>query len=265
MLYKVKPIDLVFDQYGEGGPPMVIVHGLFGYRRNWSGIARKLSDNFSVTLPDLRNHGASPQSTPMDIPHLAADLSWLLERQGINSAIFVGHSLGGKAAMWLALTEPEKVRGFIAVDIAPVTYTHDFDEIFDALRSLDLNNVKNRKDADAQLSRHISHAGLRQFLLQNLIYADHKYAWRVDLDILHQAMPELLSFPTSGTFEPYTGPAMFIRAENSKYLLPEHNSVISALFPNAHVELIENAGHWVNVDQPERVLELLRDFLGQCS
>ena len=260
----MKPIDLAFDRYGESGPPVVIVHGLFGSRRNWGGIARKLSDSFSVILPDLRNHGASPHSTPMDIPHLAADLSWLLEQQGLDSAVFIGHSLGGKAAMWLALTEPEKVQGFIAVDIAPVTYTHEFDEIFDALRCLDLNNVKNRQEADAQLARRISHAGLRQFLLQNVIYANDKYAWRVDLDILHQAMPELLSFPTNDTVEPYAGSAMFIRAENSKYLLPEHNPAINALFPNAHVELVENAGHWVNVDQPEQVLGLVRDFIEQC-
>ncbi len=254
------PLELAFDRYGDDGLPLIILHGLFGARRNWNAIGRKLSTCYSVYLLDLRNHGASPHSTSMDIPHLAADLQYFLDQHGIDKALFLGHSLGGKAAMWLALTKPESVIGFIAVDIAPVSYAHNFDEIYDALRSLDLASLVSRQDADEKLSRSISHPGLRQFLLQNLTVGQKGYVWRLDLDILQTATPDLLSFPATDNIEPYAGPAFLLRAENSKYVLPEHGQEIKQLFPCADVVLLENSGHWVNVDQPDRVLELIRSF-----
>ena len=253
------PVDLAFDRYGDG-PPLIILHGLFGARRNWNAIGRKLAASYSVYLLDLRNHGASPQSTQMDIPHLAADVQYFLDQHRIDRAVFLGHSLGGKAVMWLALTEPQSVRGFIAVDIAPVSYKHNFNDIYEALRSFDLVGLVSRQDADKKLSRAISHSGLRQFLLQNLTVGEKGYRWRLDLDILQTATPDLLSFPATENIEPYTGSALFLRAEKSKYLLPEYRPRIDQLFPRADVILLENAGHWVNVDQPERVLALIRNF-----
>lgn len=254
------PLDLAYDHYGDTGTAFVIAHGLFGSKRNWNAIGRKLAEDFSVYLLDLRNHGASPHSSRMDIPHLAADFRFFLDRQCIESAVFLGHSLGGKAAMWLALTEPDRVKGLIAADIAPVAYTHNFDEIYDAMCGLQLASVISRQDADEKLSHSIAHPGLRQFLLQNLTTGEQGYGWRVDLDILRNATPKLLSFPPVGSIKPYPGPVLFLRAENSSYLLPEHGATINRVFPQNEVELVENAGHWLNTDQPERILALLRRF-----
>lgn len=260
------PVDLAYDQFGgEGTAALVIVHGLFGSKRNWNAIGRKLAEDFSVYLLDLRNHGASPRSRQMDIPHLALDLRCFLDKQCIDTAVFLGHSLGGKAAMWLALTEPDRVKGLIAADIAPVAYTHNFDDIYDAMCGLQLASVISRQDADEKLSRRISHLGLRQFLLQNLTMGEQGYVWRIDLDILRKATAKLLSFPPATSVESYLGPALFLRAESSSYLMPEHGPVINRLFPHNEVKLVENAGHWLNVDQPEQILALVRSFVDHAQ
>ncbi|MGH8551641.1 MAG: alpha/beta fold hydrolase, partial [Methylococcales bacterium] len=184
----MRTIDLSCESFGDKGPALLILHGLFGAGRNWTSIARKLAEHHRVLLPDLRNHGASGHSPDMDYPHLAADLLRLLDTRRIDSAAVIGHSMGGKAAMWLALTEATRVSQLIAVDIAPVHYDHNFDQILSGMRSLPLAEIKSRGQADEWLSKSIPEPGLRQFLLQNLVFEKGRYRWRIDLEIFQRAV-----------------------------------------------------------------------------
>lgn len=257
----MRTIELVFESFGKGGPALLILHGLFGSGRNWNHIARKLSVYHRVLVPDLRNHGRSGHSPEMDYPHLAADLVRFLNSRGIDRATVVGHSMGGKAAMWLALTEPSRVGGLVAVDIAPVRYEHSFDPILSGLNSVPLAQVRSRGEADEWLSKSIPESGLRQFLLQNLVFEDGRYRWRIDLEIIRGAMPVLLDFPRVEGLRPYEGEALFIGGSSSRYILTEYTEAITRICPDARIEIIRDAGHWVQVDQPERFLGVLETFL----
>lgn len=254
-------IDLAFQSFGSEGSPLIILHGLFGAGRNWHSFARKLTEHHRVFLPDLRNHGASEHSPSMDYPLLSADLLRFLDQQQIESAAVIGHSMGGKVAMWLALTEPERVSQLIAVDIAPVKYNHNFNEILSALRSLPLVTIQSRRQADDWLSKSIRKSTLRQFLLQNLVSENGGYRWRIDLEAIHQAIPDLLDFPPLKGRLPYRGEALFIGGSRSRYVVTGYSEAISQVVSNARIEIIQDAGHWVQVDQPEIFLKMVGEFL----
>ncbi|MGR9107068.1 MAG: alpha/beta fold hydrolase [Gammaproteobacteria bacterium] len=258
-------IELTFETFGSEGQDLLILHGLFGSGRNWTGLGRDLSTRYRVLLPDLRNHGLSGHSADMDYPHLAADLVRLLDARGIESASVIGHSMGGKVAMWLALTEPARVTRLVAVDIAPVHYSHNFDDILSAMGSLPLCELKSRAQADEWLSASIPENGLRQFLLQNLVSRNGSYSWRIDLDIIRQAIPALLDFPSSAGLPAYPGEALFIGGSRSRYLLTEYVETIMRICPHARIEIVQDAGHWVQVDQRERFLDLVEGFLSKGS
>ncbi|MGH8550743.1 MAG: alpha/beta fold hydrolase [Methylococcales bacterium] len=257
----MKAIDLAFQSFGAEGPALLILHGVFGSGRNWTGIARKLAEHHRVLVPDLRNHGASGHSPDMDYPHLAADLVRLLDSRRIDSATVIGHSMGGKAAMWLALTEAARVDRLVAVDIAPVRYDHNFDPILSAMRALPLAEIRSRGQAGDWLSRFIPESGLREFLLQNLVPENGRYRWRIDLEIIQRAMPDLLDFPRPETLPPYPGDALFIGGSRSRTMLTEHTGAITRICPSARIEMIQDAGHWVQVDQPEQFLRSVEPFL----
>lgn len=257
----MKAIDLAFESFGSEGPALLILHGLFGSGRNWTSMARKLAEHYRVLLPDLRNHGASGHSPDMDYPHLAADLVRLLDSRRIDSAAVIGHSMGGKAAMWLALTEAARVDRLVAVDIAPLRYEHNFDPILSAMRSLPLAEIRSRGQADDWLSKFIPESGLRQFLLQNLVSENGRYRWRIDLEIIQRAIPVLLDFPPPDALRPYPGDALFIGGSRSRYILTEYTGAITRICPNARIAMIQDAGHWVQVDQPEQFFRSVDTFL----
>lgn len=240
---------------------MTILHGLFGAGRNWNAIARRLAEQARVLLPDLRNHGASPHAEPMTYPAMATDVGALLDRQGIERSDMIGHSMGGKAAMYLALTEPQRVDRLVVVDIAPVRYDHSFQGLIRILRQLPLAHMTGRAAADEWLARQIPEAALRQFLLQNLVRRGDRYLWRINLDAIEQAMPELIGFPDVHGLRPFFGPALFIAGERSTYVLPEHNTAIERLFPQAAIERLPGAGHWLHSEQPEQFLSIVQRFL----
>lgn len=260
------PFDLAYRSFGgENASPLIILHGLFGAGRNWQGIARKLTDSHRVFLPDLRNHGASKHSRSMDYPHLVADLLHFLDSQEIESAAVMGHSMGGKVAIWLALTAPERVSRLVAVDIAPVKYNHSFNDIMEALLNLPVDEIQSRKQADDWLSKSIQEAGLRQFLLQNLVFENDRYRWRIDLEIFDRSLPDLLDFPPLDDLDPYPGETLMIGGARSRYLLSEYSDAISKTASKARIEIIPDAGHWVHSDQPEIFLKMVSEFLNQGS
>ncbi len=240
---------------GEG-QPLVVAHGLFGSGRNWGVIAKRLADARLVVTVDMRNHGASPWSDDHSYPALAADLAETVEAAGAPADL-LGHSMGGKAAMVLALTRPELVRRLIVADIAPTAYGHTQSHLIAAMRGVDLTAVTRRSDADAQLAAQIEDPGVRAFLLQSLDVADR--CWRLNLDALEAQMDLITGWPgTRGRFE---GPTLFLYGSASDYVRPEHHETVTALFPNARFEAVPGAGHWLHAEQPRAVEAAVRAFL----
>lgn len=261
----IRPLKLHTDRIGTSGSPVVILHGLLGSSRNWHSLAQRLSESHAVITVDLRNHGQSPHGEDMDYPHLLADVCAVIQSQHA-SVHLVGHSLGGKVAMALALTHPELLRTLTIVDIAPVAYRDRYTPILRALRSINLESVSSRNSVDQALSSFIPEPEMRQFLLMNLASSPRGYRWRVNLDALQRALPHLLSFPDSLHTVCFTKPALFIAGARSDYIRPHHHSIIWHLFPKARLEVIEDAGHWPQVENPTRfaarLLQFLRDYDG---
>lgn len=252
-------VELSYTRQGEG-PPLLILHGLYGSGSNWGSHAKWLAERYEVILPDLRNHGSSPHHPDMSYPAQAADLLALLDRLELPQALVLGHSMGGKAAMTLALTTPERVQALIVADIAPVSYRqHGHDRLIAALRGLDLTQVNSRSEADAALRGQIDSPMVRQFLLTNLRRDPDGYCWRLPLDILADQLPLIEGFPElEGQ---YPGPSLFLHGAASDYVSADAEPAIERYFPAAELVAVPEAGHWLHVEQPERFAQSLRAFL----
>jgi esterase len=254
-------VELASDQFGEAGPPVVILHGLLGAARNWTTVGRELAGTHRVFALDLRNHGRSPWAASMSFDDMADDVGAFIEGRGLGAATLIGHSLGGKVAMRLALTRPELVQRLVVVDVAPVAYADAFGPVVAAMRRVDLAAVQRRVDADLQLQAAVPDAVLRSFLLQNLVKTDAGFVWRVNLEALAANMDELVGFPPPVPGAAYLGPTLFIAGGRSRYIQPEHRPLIERLFPKAEHVVIADAGHWPHAERPAEFLVHLRRFL----
>jgi len=244
------------------GPAVVILHGLFGSARNWQGIARRISEGHRILAVDLRNHGNSPWDASMTYADMAADMAAFIADRKLDAATVIGHSMGGKAAMVLALTRPELVARLVVVDIAPVSYPHDrFEGFVRALATLDLSQVRRRADADRKLSGIVGDVTTRQFLLQNLVEQDGRFAWRINLAAILANLPEIAAFPELPGV--YSRPALFVHGKLSNYVEPAAEPAIRRMFPNAEFAAIDGAGHWVHADRPEAFVAAVADFLAR--
>ncbi|RVV98415.1 alpha/beta fold hydrolase [Mesobaculum littorinae] len=243
---------------GSGGRPLLIVPGLFGSARNWGVIQKRLSDRGRVVAVDMRNHGASGWSDTHDYAAMAADLAHLIEAEGAEDGWDVlGHSMGGKAAMMLALTAPELVHRLIVADIAPVAYEHSQMHLIEAMRGLDLAGLRSRSDADARLAGTVSDRGVRAFLLQSLDWREG--CWTLNLDVLGREMATITGWPDpQGSFP---RGALFLSGGESDYVLPAHRDRIRGLFPKARFARIPGAGHWLHAEKPREVEASMRAFL----
>ena len=239
-----------------GAPPVVIAHGLYGSGRNMGVIARRLSDRGPVVAVDMRNHGASPWFDSHSYPEMADDLAEVIA--DLDGPVdVVGHSMGGKAAMMLALNHPEAVRRLVVADIEPVPYSHSQLPFIHAMRAVDLSTVTRRSEAEAQLADHGVDRALQSFFTQSLDLGEQR--WRLNLDALEQAMPEIMSFPeTQAVWE---GPVLFLTGGESDYVRPEHREAINARFPHARFAKIPGAGHWLHADKPREFEATIRIFL----
>jgi pimeloyl-ACP methyl ester carboxylesterase len=251
-------LTLAYKEFGAGSP-IVILHGLFGSARNWQAIAKRLAAHHHVYTLDLRNHGTSPWGDSMSYHDMAEDVAEFVETHALAPATVLGHSMGGKVAMALALSQPALVRRLVVADIAPVTYAHSFLPYVQAMQDLNLAGIARRDEADAALSEQVPDATTRMLLLQNLILHDRHFDWRINLPALAGAASELLGFPQFSN-EGYQGRALFVHGERSAYVTPAHYTVIRKLFPRAEIVAIAEAGHWLHVDQPVRFLETVQDF-----
>jgi pimeloyl-ACP methyl ester carboxylesterase len=250
--------------YGEGVQgllPVLLIHGLFGAASNWRGIARRLAAQRRVLVPDLRNHGDSPWDERMDYPAMAGDIAALLDAQGVERAHLVGHSMGGKVAMWLALTEPQRVGSLVVADVAPLRYESRFGGLIKALLRLPLTDLRDRRDADARLGEGISTPAVRGYLLQNLVQdAQGLWRWRLNLPVIADSMDAILGFPDPEGRQ-FPGPALFLHGGRSSYVTAEALPRIRALFPLARLRSIPEAGHWIYAEQPEPFTAAVAGFL----
>lgn len=236
--------------------PVLIVHGLFGSGRNWGVIARRMADRGLVFAPDMRNHGDSFRSPVHDYPALAGDLAKVIETHGGPMDV-LGHSMGGKAAMVLALTRPDLVRRLIVADIAPVAYTHSQRHFIEAMRGVDLQRVAKRSDAAAQLAETVDDPALQSFFTQSLDVQGRR--WKLNLDALDDQMAHVLGFPDmAGRFD---GPALFLSGGLSDYVRSEHRPKIRSLFAHARHAKLPQAGHWLHADAPRDFEASVRAYL----
>lgn len=257
-------MQLDFREYGDpASPTVLLIHGLFGASSNWHGIARRLEERFHVISPDLRNHGRSPHDESMDYPAMSADLLALLDHLDLEQSTLVGHSMGGKAAMWLALQHPERVRGLVPVDMAPVSYSHSFDGILGAMDAVPLKSLAKRADADAVMAEHLDESSLRAYLLQNLVKENGAWRWRINLSALRLHIREITGFPDVEGSAQFLGDTLFIYGGQSGYVSEAHLPRIRALLPFARLRMIPQAGHWVYSEAPDSFFAVLTPFLEQ--
>ena len=243
---------------GGAGTPLLIAHGLFGTARNWGVLAKRLADERQVVSVDMRNHGSSFRAASNTYGDMAGDLARVIENGG-DSANVLGHSMGGKAAMMLALSRPELVEKLVVADIAPVGYSHSQLDKITAMQAVDLSVVERRRDADEQLVELVKDPSLRSFLLQSLTLGEGGASWKLNLDALGAAMADVIGFPdVDATFE---GEVLFLHGGNSDYVQPAHHDHILSLFPNASFEMIEGAGHWLHAEKPREFEAAVRGFL----
>ena len=246
----------------RAGSVVVLLHGLFGSSVNWLPIARQLAaDGRSVLVPDLRNHGRSFHHPDVSYAALASDLLGLLDARGIDEADLVGHSMGAKAAMWLALAEPDRVRSLVVVDSAPVSYPNRLDAILEGLKAIRLETLVTRAEADAVLAGWVTDRPVRDYLLQNLVREDEAWRWRTNLAALAAGIDTIVGWPADAPDRSYPGRAMFLYGGESDYVLPDHEPRIRRLFPYARLRSVAGAGHWVYADRPAEVVAALRAFL----
>lgn len=237
-------------------PSLLIAHGLYGSARNWGVIAKRLSDSRQVIAVDLRNHGDSPWMDSHGYPEMADDLANVIAQFG-GQADVLGHSMGGKTAMMLALRHPDAVRRLVVADIAPVPYSHSQMPYITAMRSVDLGRIVRRSDAEAQLAGLGVEKALQSFFTQSLDVPNKR--WRLNLDVLANEMPSIMSFPE--TQAQWDGPALFLSGGDSDYVLPEHRPAIRARFPHARFAKLPGAGHWLHAEKPREFEASLRAFL----
>lgn len=257
-------VTLSYDDQGAG-PPLMILHGLFGSGRNWKVIATRLATTHHVYTLDLRNHGGSPWTESMSYRELAGDVASVIERHGLGKTVVLGHSMGGKAAMVLALEQPRLLDALIVLDIAPVRYEHSLSSYVEAMQGVNLGGMRRRDEVDRVLRTRIPDSGVRAFLLQNLVYRDRRFDWRINLPVLAAHTGELADFPTIAPAHGFDGQALFLYGERSPYRQAAHDQEVRRLFPNAEIVVIPGAGHWLHVDQPERLTAEIRRFLDNHS
>jgi esterase len=242
------------------GQPLVLIHGLFGSYENLGVIARALQNEFQIVNLDLRNHGRSPRADFMDYPQMALDVVETLDYLGIEQSSVLGHSMGGKVAMQLALSVPCRVHKLVLADISPVINEPRHQSILQGLQAIDLATLQDRKQADTLLQSYVSELGVRQFLLKNL-YKDeqNQFQWRINLAALVSNYQRLLAAPLPN--QPFEGETLFIKGGNSDYIQAAHQPLIHSLFPKASAKIIQGTGHWLHAEKPTAFSKIVSDFL----
>ena len=256
---KMEPNFLSISVKGEG-TPVIILHGLFGSSDNLARVASELEKDYQVYRVDLRNHGDSFHHKEMNYHLMAEDLKLTMDHCGISSASFLGHSMGGKVAMAFALKYPSSVQKLIVADIAPVTYKPHHQTILKALKSVPLDKVTNRREADDYLAKYIDEPGVRQFLLKSLAFSKQSLpTWKFNLSAILENYDSILS--GNDFSQKFNGDTLFIAGGKSDYIKPEYKQRIMALFPKAQLKIIPEASHWLHAEKPLVFISICQRFL----
>lgn len=253
-------MELNFKMYGEGDP-VIILHGLFGSLDNWVSFGKQMGETYMTYLVDQRDHGKSPHTDTFNYEILAEDLRNFMEQHWIHTGHVIGHSMGGKTAMRFALENGDMVDKLIVLDMAPKQYAHRHDTVFEAMKAVDLEALEYRKDAHSTLMEKLNgDTATAAFLLKNIKRdKEDGFSWKMNVDLLHREYANIVEpIPTGEVFE---GEVLFIRGSRSSYITDDEIPLILELFPNARVETLEDAGHWVHADQPTKLLEMIKSFL----
>jgi esterase len=255
--------QLNYQQIGKG-EHIVLIHGLFGSLENLNMVAKSLSHHYCVTSVDVRNHGSSFHKENMDYQVLAQDVINLLDNLSINDCHLLGHSMGGKIAMKIALSFPDRVRKLIIADIAPVKYPAHHLTIIKGLQAIDLTKVHKRKDADSQLAEYVTDNSVRPFLLRNIVLNEQgKFQFKCNLNYIEQGYQQIMQSISNPSEVAFKKDTLFIKGANSDYILPEHQQDISLLFPKAKAKIIQGAGHWLHAEKTVAFNKIVEGFLSQ--
>ncbi len=254
-------MKLFYRKYGQGGQPVIILHGLFGQSDNWNTIAKQISEHgFEVYTVDQRNHGLSPHSTEWNYQAMSKDIAELMDDLQLKKIILLGHSMGGKTAMRFTIDYPQLVDKLIVVDIAPKYYPPHHQSVLNGLLAIDFNHVKTRKEAETILSQYIDDSGTKQFLLKNIYWKDTgEMEWRFNLDVISK---EIENVGEALIVEhPCNVPSLFIKGQKSAYITSADLDTIRKTFSHVRFQTISDAGHWVHAENPVAFLDVTLNFL----
>ena len=254
-------LTLYSRKVGENGPDFVVLHGLFGSGKNWRSFAGSLEEDFQVWTLDARNHGDSPHADSMSYQQMAEDVVRFVDENELENVILLGHSMGGKTAMQLALQFPDRIAALIVVDIAPVCYDHQQKQLklIEAMQGLHIAAEMSRSDIEKKLALKIPEKRLLSFLMTNLYRQNGQFQWRIGLEQIAAGMPYLLNYPERNSV--FKGPVQFIGGENSAYLKFEYHALIRKKFPESRITMLKNCGHWLHVEQPAAFQKTVNEFL----
>lgn len=258
-------VSLAVLEHESDGPevhvPLVIAHGLFGSARNFNTLGRKLAGGRRVVMVDMRNHGDSPWAGDTSYEAMAEDLAAVVRDRCGGHAVVLGHSMGGKAVMALALTRPEGLAGAIVADIAPVRYTHSHLSIIHAMQALPLDTVTRRSQGSEMLAGSIPDRSLRAFILQNLVVDGEGARWRLNVDALEAGMGDLIGWPEALDAARFGGPLLALYGGASEYMTDLLRPRVRELFPRAEFSVLPGAGHWLHAEQPDAFVGAVADWL----
>lgn len=251
-------MKLYAQQQGQGNN-IISLHGLFGSLNNLGTINRNLAKSFRVHGLDIRNHGRSPHDNDMSYSQMASDIIEYMDDQRLDTANLIGHSMGGKIAMSLALQAPERINKLVVIDISPAAYEVKHDSVLEGLSAIDLHVLQQRSDADALLLPYVEEKEVRQFLLKNIYRDEHGYyKWRINLSAIKKTYCRIIEGLSAN--KPFNGDILFLKGSNSDYILPSHKEKILSLFPKATVKIITDTGHWLHAQKPALVCRYINRF-----
>jgi esterase len=252
-------MDLHYKSFGQGYP-LIILHGLFGMSDNWKSIGLRLSDKYTIFLVDQRNHGRSFHHPEMNYDLMAQDIKNFMDHHWVFETFLLGHSMGGKVAMQLALNYPDLVKKLIVIDIAPKAYRGNHEDLFNIMLKLEPGQHSNRKDLLTELETRIGDNRLFRFLSKNIKRdRNGSYGWKMNFPSIYKNYQNLLEAPEATNI--FENPSLFVRGSDSDYIMPRDEDLIKSKFPNVTYKNIEGAGHWVHIDAPEKLVRIIETFL----
>ena len=253
-------MNLYFRELGEGNPPIVILHGVFGSCDNWLTVSKGLAETNKIYLLDARNHGQSPHSEDFNYDIMADDLFEFIQQHQLVKPIIIGHSMGGKTVMKFAVKHPDAFSKMVVVDISPRYYTPHHQSILAGLSAINLETLQSRQEADDIFKAFEPELGVRQFLLKNLYRNEQNgFSWRMNFDVIKNKIENIGEALNENA--KIAQPTLFVKGANSNYIKEKDIELIKTIFSNVEIATIEGAGHWVQAEKPKEFLEEVKKFL----